>query len=95
MTYRLQFDPRALKEWSKLGHTVKDALRKKLKKVLQAPRVDKHKLVGFADCYKIKLRNDGYRLVYQVKDDALIVLVIAIGKRENSAAYEAAQARLD
>ncbi len=32
MTYRLQFDPRALKEWSKLGHTVKDALRKKLKK---------------------------------------------------------------
>ena len=41
MTYRLQFDPRALKEWSKLGHTVKDALRKKLKKVLQAPRVDK------------------------------------------------------
>ena len=83
MPYRLQFDPpRALKEWSKLGHTVKDALRKKLKKVLQAPRVDKHKLVGFADCY-------------QVKYDALIVLVIAIGKRENSAAYDAAQARLD
>ncbi|EEV0137970.1 type II toxin-antitoxin system RelE/ParE family toxin, partial [Escherichia coli] len=46
-------------------------------------------------CYKIKLRTQGYRLVYQVNDKELLVLVIAIGKRENSAVYEDATKRLD
>ena len=95
MTYRLQFDPRALKEWDKLGHTVKDALRNKLKKVIQAPRIEKNKLVGLADCYKIKLRSDGYRLVYQVQDNVLVVLVIAIGKREKNTAYDKARVRIE
>ncbi|WP_368483932.1 type II toxin-antitoxin system RelE/ParE family toxin, partial [Salmonella enterica] len=30
MTYELEFDPRALKEWQKLGETVKKQFRKKL-----------------------------------------------------------------
>ncbi|AHE59475.1 mRNA interferase RelE [Escherichia coli 2-210-07_S3_C3] len=47
------------------------------------------------DCYKIKLRTLGYRLVYQVNDKELLVLVIAIGKREYSAVYEDATKRLD
>ena len=95
MTYRLQFDPRALKEWDKLGHTVKDALRNQLKKVIQAPRIEKYKLVGLPDCYKIKLRSDGYRLVYQVQDNVLVVLVIAIGKREKNTAYDKARVRIE
>lgn len=95
MSYRLQLDPRALKEWDKLGHTIKEALRKKLKKVLQAPHVEKNKLAGLPDCYKIKLRADGYRLVYQVQDQVLIVLVIAIGKREKDAAYKSASNRVE
>ncbi|STD25480.1 addiction module antitoxin [Enterobacter asburiae] len=32
------FDPRALKEWSKLGETVKDQFKKKLAEVLVNPR---------------------------------------------------------
>ena len=35
-----------------------------------------------------------YRLVYQVIDDRLIVLVIAVGKREREAVYQAAVKRL-
>lgn len=27
MTYELEFDPRALKEWSKLGETIKKAVQ--------------------------------------------------------------------
>jgi len=50
-------------------------------------------LSGTKDRYKIKLRSVGYRLVYEVIDDRLVVLVIAIGKREGSAAYVAAQNR--
>jgi mRNA interferase RelE/StbE len=45
-------------------------------------------------CYKIKLRKQGYRLVYQVEDDVLVVLVLAIDRREDLAAYHAAMLRL-
>ncbi|KPC30563.1 Stability cassette protein [Pseudomonas syringae pv. cilantro] len=38
MTYSLEFDARALKEWRKLGDTVRQQLKKKLATVLIAPR---------------------------------------------------------
>ena len=47
-----------------------------------------------ANCYKIKLRKRGYRLVYSVEDDVLVVLVPAVGKRENMAATLSAARRL-
>ncbi|WP_265588070.1 hypothetical protein [Alcaligenes faecalis] len=45
-------------------------------------------------CYKIKLLKQGYRLVYTVEDDVLVVLVLAVDKREDMAAYRAAVQRL-
>ncbi len=44
-------------------------------------------------CYKIKLLKQGYRLVYLVEDDVLVVLVLAVAKRERSQAYALATAR--
>lgn len=44
--------------------------------------------------YKIKLRKQGYRLVYGVEDDRLVVMVLAVDKREDSQAYASALARL-
>ncbi|HBY5040066.1 TPA: type II toxin-antitoxin system mRNA interferase toxin, RelE/StbE family, partial [Klebsiella pneumoniae] len=46
------------------------------------------------DCYKIKLKASGYRLVYQVRDSVVVVYVIAIGKREKAAVYHQANKRL-
>jgi mRNA interferase RelE/StbE len=47
------------------------------------------------DCYKIKLRAAGYRLVYRVDDDIVYVTVISIGLRDKQQAYLRANARLD
>ncbi|MDR1749809.1 MAG: type II toxin-antitoxin system RelE/ParE family toxin [Enterobacter cloacae] len=94
MTYELEFDPRALKEWSKLGETVKKQFKKKLAGVLVNPRIESARLHNLSDCYKIKLRSQGYRLVYQVQDNVVTVVVIAIGKREKSAVYHDANKRL-
>jgi len=44
--------------------------------------------------YKIKLRQQGYRLVYGVQDDILLGMVMAVDKREDSAAYQSAMARI-
>jgi mRNA interferase RelE/StbE len=38
MTYSLDFDARALKEWKKLGDTVRQQFKKKLAEVLLKPR---------------------------------------------------------
>lgn len=93
--YRLKFVPDALKEWEALDGSIKEPLRKALKKRLEQPHVPGAELHGnLRGCYKIKLRKQGYRLVYQVEDDVLVVLVLAIDRREDLAAYHAALLRL-
>lgn len=92
--YRLQFIPAARHEWDRLDGSIRQQFAKTLLKRLEHPRVPSASLAGMSDCYKIKLRTAGYRLVYQVQHDALILLTIAIGKRDKSAVYEAAKVRL-
>jgi mRNA interferase RelE/StbE len=87
MTYSLQFHTAALREWRKLGHTVRDRFKAKLAERLDMPRVEGDRLHGAKDRYKIKLRSSGYRLVYEVHDTVLVVSVIAVGKRDRSQVY--------
>ena len=94
MIYELEFDPRALKEWNKLGATVRQQFKKKLPEVLRFPRIEANQLRELPDCYKIKLRSAGYRLVYQVQEERITVFVVAIGKREGEKAYSYAEKRL-
>ncbi len=93
MTYELGFLDEALKEWHKLDATVRDQFKLKLAERLTSPRVPAARLSGQSDRYKIKLRSVGYRLVYEVRDGQLIVVVVAIGKRERNAVYKAAARR--
>ncbi len=93
--YRLAFEDHARTEWDRLDGSVKEPLRRLLKKRLESPHVPSAALRGdLVNCYKIKLLKQGYRLIYQVIDQQLIVLVISVGKRDKSAVYEAAMKRL-
>ncbi|MGY2340606.1 type II toxin-antitoxin system RelE family toxin [Pseudomonas sp. SDO5532_S415] len=94
MTYSLEFDRRALKEWNKLGDSLRQQFKKKLAEVLENPRIEANRLRNLPDCYKLKLRSAGYRLIYQVLDQEVVVFVIAIGKRERETAYQDAQDRI-
>ena len=94
MTFDLEFDQRALKEWHKLADTVRLQFKSKLSEVLLNTRVEDNRLRKLPDCYKIKLRSAGYRLIYQVIDQEVVVFVIAVDKREHQAAYRKAQDRL-
>ncbi len=67
MTYELAFDRRALKEWQKLGHTIREQFKKKLAERLENPRVPAARLHGHADRYKIKLRASG-GVVAQIRE---------------------------
>lgn len=93
MSYNLEFLEAALEEWNKLNPSIRQPLKKKLIKVLENPRIPKNKLSGHPNRYKVKLRSIGYHLVYEVIDDEVIVLVIAVGKRENNEVYNVMNSR--
>lgn len=94
MPYKLRFHTLAWAEWQKLDGSIKAPLKKKLLERLQEPRVPSAALTQMPDCYKIKLRQAGYRLVYRVEDDVVFVTVIALGKRDKNAVYVSAITRL-
>lgn len=93
MSYELAFLEEALKEWRRLDGSVREQFKEKLAERLENPRVPAALLSGQKDRYKIKLRSAGFRLVYEVRDRQLIVVVVAVGKRERNAAYRAAEKR--
>lgn len=93
-SHSLEFNIRAQGEFRKLDSQLQVQFARKLRERLAQPRVDKDKLSSMPDCYKIKLRSSGYRLVYQVIDERVVVIVIAVGKRERSDVYDAAKSRL-
>ncbi len=81
MSYKLAFVPSAMKEWKKLDRPLQEQLKKKLALRLKQLHVPKDRLSGGQSLYKIKMRTSGYRLVYEVSDKQLLVLVLAVGKR--------------
>jgi len=93
MTYSLRFNKQALKEWDKLDNDVRSQFKNKLHDRLDNPRVDSSRVTGASNCFKIKLRSVGYRLVYQIIENEVVVLVLAVGKRERNAVYKAALRR--
>ncbi len=93
--YKLRFMPEALDEWRSLDGSVQVNLKKLLAKRLDSPHVPGGALHGpLAGCYKIKLRQQGIRLVYAVEDDHLLVTVVAVDKREDGVVYGSARSRL-
>ena len=69
-------------------------LKKKFAEVLLNPRIEANRLHSLPDCYKIKLRSSGYRLVYQVIDHEVVVFVVAVDRRDREQAYRKAAERL-
>ena len=88
MSFELRFEPDALKEWQALDKSVREPLKKKLAKRLEAPHVANERLHHrLSSCYKIKNDKTGHRLIYRVIDEQVVVLVLAVGKRERLEAY--------
>ena len=94
MSYELAFKESALKEWRKLDESVRNQFKKKLAERLEQPRIEADRLRSLPDCYKIKLRYAGYRLVYQVEDQHILVTVVAVGRRDRLSVYRSAEKRV-
>ncbi|MFK8986684.1 type II toxin-antitoxin system RelE family toxin [Acinetobacter seifertii] len=82
MTYELEFAKAALKKFDKLNPQIAEQFIRKLEAILENPKIPKNKLRGSTDLYKVKLRSAGYRLVYQVIDERIVVLVLDVDRRD-------------
>ncbi|QYZ66796.1 MAG: hypothetical protein OI74_10140 [Gammaproteobacteria bacterium (ex Lamellibrachia satsuma)] len=94
MTYELRFMPEALTEWHDLDQSIQGPIKNKLEKVLENPIRPAARLFGMPDCYEIKLRGSGYRLVNHVDQEEVVILVLSVGKRVRNRAYKTAKKRL-
>ena len=87
---QLKFKITAKKEWDSLNSTIKEKFKKILKKRIESYEsltLPKNRLSLQHNCYKIKLKNDAYRLAYTVKGDDsgninVTVTVIAVDRRD-------------
>ena len=92
--YELEFDVDALKEWRKLDGSIQSLFKKQLAKRLQEPHIPSARLRGdLQNTYKIKLKDAGYRLVYEVAEQRLVVVVVAVGRRDHDGVYRHATQR--
>lgn len=82
-----------MKEWQKLSEHLREQFKRKLQERLRNPHIPASRLSGSANRYKIKLKSAGYRLVYEVRDATLVIVVIAVGKRERGSVYKTAAKR--
>ena len=93
LAYSLAFVPQALKEWKNLDPHTRQLFKTRLIERLEMPRLASAQLRGHPNRYKIKLRTLGYRLVYEVRDLEVLVVVVAVGRRDGNAVYLAAVGR--
>lgn len=92
--YRVVFRKRAAKAFDKLDFAIQRQLSLKLEERRRQPELLAHRLRKLPNCYRIKLRASGVRLVYQVRKDVLVILVLSVGARDQEEAYLSAEAAL-
>jgi mRNA interferase RelE/StbE len=91
--YKIEIEEKVIKEdLPKLDSKTKEIIRRKILKLKENPYLGKPLRGNLFGCYKIKVSK--YRVIYKIKNQELIIIIIAVGKRENSLIYFLAEKRL-
>lgn len=79
-TYTVKYDPRALKELTKLDKPLARRIVKALDALTAQPRPPGARaLVGHPDLWRIRIGN--YRVIYAINDAELLILVLRVAHR--------------
>ena len=80
MLYSIQFTPRAQRDLSALDRAVQQRLRQHIDRLAENPfPVGAKKLRAEEPFYRIRVSD--YRVIYQVKANELLVIIVKIGHR--------------
>lgn len=82
MNYLIEFSKRAEKQFLALPQSIQKRLVPYINALAETPRPSKvKKLVGEENQYRIRVGD--YRIVYQIQDQLLLVLILKIGHRSD------------
>ena len=82
MTYRIEVAPAAVGQLRKLDPTARRRVQAAIELLADQPRPSGAKKLAGGDG-EWRVRTGDYRIVYEVHDDVLLVLVVAIGHRRD------------
>jgi mRNA interferase RelE/StbE len=98
MAYKVEFLPDAAREFDALDGSLKKLAAKQIDKLAERPELGESlgkrmgtDLTGYR---KIYFGKKGYRIVYEIQHQRLVVLIIGIGKRERAEIYREIARRL-
>ncbi len=82
MLYSIDFEPIALRQFKKLGKNIHTRLKPKIFALAENPRPSGvKKLQSYENTYRIRVGD--YRVVYEIHDKILRILIIEVGHRSN------------
>lgn len=79
MTYRTEFSSSARRQLKELPSDIQLEIREAVNSLSTAPRPMGVARMSGEDAYRIRVRD--YRVVYEIYDEVLIVIVVAVGHR--------------
>lgn len=80
--YELRITPAARKEIDRLPRQARERVEVAIVSLADNPRPrGSKKMQGLKDTYRIRVGD--YRVIYQVQDDDLLILVVAVGARKD------------
>jgi mRNA interferase RelE/StbE len=79
VTHRVELRPAAARELRKLPRSARDRIAKVITLLADTPRPPAAKMLVSNDLPRLwRVRTGDYRVIYQIHDDVLLVLVVAI-----------------
>ena len=80
MSYDLVIEKSAKKKLAKIPHPHRDRIIAAIRTLSITPRPSGVKKLSGRDAWRIRIRN--YRVIYEIYDDKLVILVVEIGDRK-------------
>ncbi len=98
MAYRVEFLSEAAREFEALDGALKKVAAKQIDKLAERPELGeplgKRMGIDLTGYRKIYFGKKGYRIVYEIQRQKLVILIIGIGKRERAEIYREVAQRL-
>jgi mRNA interferase RelE/StbE len=82
LAYRIEFTPRAERDFKSLDGSVRGRIRRRIDSLTENPYPSGvKKIEGEDEIYRVRVGD--YRILYQIKGKILLVLIVRIGHRRD------------
>lgn len=99
MLYAIKYHPQVVDDLKLLDKGVRDKVLKKIKQLSNTPELG-HLLgnkanLDLSNYRKLYIDNRRIRVIYRIEQEAICILILAVGKREDLEIYRIAKQRLE